>query len=238
MFKRMEPRRVIVRAVAGDGAGNVAVPGYTNIYWVRIVGKASFMAQAYCDSLIPAHGMNVLCEEKVEENRKRYVIIGRPDTQGWFDDEPGYGQGSLAPTHSVAHEQGGPDMLSVSKGMLENLRATPTDPNTMAVYVSYDLNVGFGADYLEYDGGNSPNFTAPAWGERYDLLTIDSTGTLAITTGTEAWTDPTYPSVPFGKIPICYVLTNSATTSINANMIYDCRPVFSVGGGVWTDAGA
>jgi len=227
-IRKVEPIHVYVRAIAGDGAGNVAVSGHTNLYWVRILGESDFTAQAFCDTMIPAHGQHVICEEKVKENRKRYVIVGRPDDQGWFDDEAGYGLGSKTAPHHTAHELGGPDMINVAKYLHDFLRATATDPASMQVYVSGDNAVLINNAPTEIAGTNSPTFTAPAWGTRYDLLALNSDGELEIIQGIEDWMAPAYPDIPEDLLPICYVLLQSGDTYIPNARIYDCRAFFSL----------
>lgn len=229
--RKVEPRHIYVRAIAGDGAGNVAVSGHTNLYWARVLGEADFTAQAFCDTMIPAHGQHVILEEKVQDNRKRYVIVGRPDDQGWFDEEPGYGLGSRAPEHHVAHELGGPDMINVAKYLHDFLRATATDPGSMQIYVSGDNAILVDNAVLEFTGTNSPTFTAPTWGQRYDALVLNSDGDLEIIQGTEDWISASYPTIPDNVLPVCYVLLQSGDTYIPNARIYDCRPFFTLNSG-------
>lgn len=228
-FKRsVEPRHKIIRALAGDGAGNVEVTGFANVYWVRILGRDAHLARAYCRTMIPTHDMNVLCRVTAKDNRFQYVIVGVPDTQGDFTNEDGYGVGSLAPPHSHAHEWLGADAVSVAKFLIEPLRALPTDPVSMQLEVTWDNAVAFDDTLIAPDTQTSPAFTAPTFGQRYDLLVMDSSGTLEIVEGVADVVDPSYPDFPPGKMPICYVLLGSADTSVEVSSIYDCRPVFSM----------
>src|SRR5215467_8756795 len=48
---------------------------------------------------------------------------------------------------------------------------------------------------VTFAGGSSPTITAPSTHPRIDLLTINSSGTLALVTGTEA-ASPTAPAYP------------------------------------------
>lgn len=66
---------------------------------------------------------------------------------------------------------------------------------------------------VKYDGGNSPSFTAPSANPRIDLLTIDDTGTLARTAGTEA-ASPSAPGYPTDKYVICEVYNRVGQTAI------------------------
>jgi microcystin-dependent protein len=65
-----------------------------------------------------------------------------------------------------------------------------------------------------YAGGNSPSFTAPSANPRIDLLTIDSSGTLAITQGTEN-ASPVAPTYPTNKMVLCEVYNRVSETLIN-----------------------
>ena len=75
-----------------------------------------------------------------------------------------------------------------------------------------------GATQVKFTGGSSPLVTAPVSNPRIDVLTIDTTGTLAWTTGTEN-ASPAAPAYPFGKVPICelYNVTGETALYDNAN---------------------
>jgi hypothetical protein len=84
-----------------------------------------------------------------------------------------------------------------------------------------------------FTGGNTPTFTGPVSNPRIDLVTIDSTGTLAIVQGTEN-ASPVAPSYPANKIVLCEVYNVVGETAIydNANqqtgqgyISNDVRPV-------------
>lgn len=64
-----------------------------------------------------------------------------------------------------------------------------------------------------FAGGNSPTFTAPSTNPRIDVLSINSSGTLTRTAGTEA-ASPTAPSLPDGDLPICQVYNRVGQTTI------------------------
>jgi hypothetical protein len=74
-------------------------------------------------------------------------------------------------------------------------------------------NVYFGTTLVEFAGGNSPSFTAPAEDPRIDILSLNSSGTLIRTAGAEAGS-PTAPAVPAGNIPICSVYNRVGQTEI------------------------
>ena len=230
----LEPKHVYLRAIVGDGAGNVVVAGRSHFYWIRISGRQEHIAQAYCDAFIPAHGMHVVVEELQRSGQSWYNITGRADSQGWFTEDGNVvDAGSNAPPHHWAHEEHGQDMVNVSPYMIRPLRAVPTSPASMALYVEWG-EVCFGRTTFQWPldgsaGDESSVFTAPTWGNRYDLLSLDSDGDLNITVGVSAWGTPARPDCPTGELPICYVWLSSGDTTIPVNRIYDSRPIFSVG---------
>lgn len=85
-----------------------------------------------------------------------------------------------------------------------------------------------------FAGGNSPSFTAPATNPRIDILSIDASGVLVITKGTESGS-PVAPTVPTENMPICQVYNRVGQTTIRdvdtagQGYIYkDVRPFFGI----------
>lgn len=100
-------------------------------------------------------------------------------------------QDAYASSMLLAHEQSTPDLtLKVEAG-----------------------EVYFGSTLVSYAGGNSPTFTAPSANPRIDVLSIDSSGTLVRTAGSEA-ASPSAPAVPAGNVPICRVYNRVGQTTI------------------------
>ena len=108
-----------------------------------------------------------------------------------------------------------------------------------SVVAGYYQNIYIGSARLTFVGGPSPLITAPAANPRIDLLTVDSTGTLAWTVGTEA-SSPAEPVFPSGKFPICLVYCRPTMAKVvdyeikdaNPNDAYvykDVRPLFLLG---------
>lgn len=102
----------------------------------------------------------------------------------------------------------------------------------MTLYVEPGV-VYIGVTRVIFGGGNSPTFTAPITHPRIDILTIDSTGTLAITQGTEA-VSPVVPSYPANKAVLCEIYNRVSETSIkdaddtvNGYVLNDVRPVLA-----------
>jgi microcystin-dependent protein len=87
----------------------------------------------------------------------------------------------------------------------------------MKLYVEPGLFY-IGITQVVFNGNNSPAFTAPISNPRIDILTLDSSGTLAITQGSEA-ASPTAPTYPTNKVVICEVYNVVSETKIldNAN---------------------
>lgn len=84
-----------------------------------------------------------------------------------------------------------------------------------------------------FAGGQSPLFVAPVSNPRIDIVTIDTSGTVAITQGTESAT-PVAPATPAGKLAICTVYLRVGTTAIydtnqgsNGYIYADLRPFLS-----------
>ena len=108
--------------------------------------------------------------------------------------------------------------------------------NTMALYVqdgAYYIN---GTRYL-FTGGSTPAVTAPSSHPRIDVLTIDTSGTLAWTTGSEN-VSPVAPTYPANKLAICELYNVVSETALYDNenqqsgqgYIYnDVRPAMSYG---------
>lgn len=235
--KRFDTRHELAkkryRSVVGDGAGHAEVPGRVLFYWVRLLGRQELLAQARCDIFVPAYGQHVIVEESTHAGQRYYIIVGRPDDLGWF---PGPGGGSLAGPHHESHEVGGADMVTVGKYMLESLRALPTDPVSMSVFVSYDESLMFGrtvvrfpSSWLEELGEESDEFVPPESGFMWALLSVNEDAELTITYGEPAMVAPVKPACPTSEIPICWIYLSPGQTTITAAVIFDARPIFATG---------
>lgn len=126
--------------------------------------------------------------------------------------------------------------LSVHERAISMLRAQAQRPPTMQLDVNGGAYSYNGVTRL-FAGGQSPEFSAPASGQRLDILYLDgATGALAIQQGTAATaiTDPlALPNVPAGAIPLVAVHLAAGQTEINEGDLYDLRPfVGGMGGGV------
>jgi microcystin-dependent protein len=86
--------------------------------------------------------------------------------------------------------------------------------NTMKLYIESGIFY-VGITQVVFAGGSTAAFTAPTSHPRIDIVTIDSTGTLLITQGTES-VSPVAPTYPTGKLVICEV-----TNVVGETAIYD-----------------
>jgi len=84
---------------------------------------------------------------------------------------------------------------------------------TLKVYVEPGICYVNGVQ-VKFLGGSSPAVTAPASNPRIDVLTIDSSGTLAWTTGAEN-ASPSAPTYPANKIPLCELYNVVSETILN-----------------------
>jgi hypothetical protein len=84
--------------------------------------------------------------------------------------------------------------------------------NTMALYVEPGF-YRIGISNVYFAGGNTSTFTAPVSNRRIDLVTLDSSGTLGVVTGTEL-ASPVPPTYPANKLVVCEVLHRITETII------------------------
>jgi hypothetical protein len=133
------------------------------------------------------------------------------------------GQSGTASQYNLLRDDayGGSQLLTHQQG----------SPN-MTLYVEPGV-VYIGVTRVIFGGGNSPTFTAPISHPRIDILTIDNTGTLAITQGTEA-SSPVVPSYPANKAVLCEIYNRVGETSVkdsddstNGYIYNDVRPIIA-----------
>lgn len=131
---------------------------------------------------------------------------------------------------------------STMNGSLTSFACTTTITSATYTAQAMQLFVEPGVCYVNgtevyFAGGSTPTVTAPSSHPRIDVLTIDSTGTLAWTTGTEN-ASPTVPAYPANKLPICELLNVTGETSLLDNTNFnaaqgwiqnDVRPFMSTG---------
>ena len=107
---------------------------------------------------------------------------------------------------------------------------------TLKLYVEDGTYYVNGTRYL-FTGGSTPAVTAPSSYPRIDVLTIDTSGTLAWTTGSEN-VSPVAPTYPANKLAICELYNVVSETALYDNenqqsgqgyILNDVRPSMSYG---------
>jgi hypothetical protein len=86
---------------------------------------------------------------------------------------------------------------------------------TMQLYIE-DGTYYIGTTRVLFTGGSTPTITAPVSHPRIDIVTADSTGTIAVTTGTES-VSPTAPAYPANKVVICEIYNVVGETAMYDN---------------------
>jgi hypothetical protein len=120
---------------------------------------------------------------------------------------------------------------AILKSKLNELRPHEQATPNNTVYVEAGIISVANNAKIEYAGGNSGTFSAVTADSRIDLLTIDSSGALGITPGTQAGS-PTAPTYPTDKLVIAEVTVTETGTSVISNSdIKDVRPFLNLGGG-------
>jgi len=117
-----------------------------------------------------------------------------------------------------------------------NVTSDSWTAQTMQLYVQPGVVYVNGTE-IYFAGGSTTTVTAPSSHPRIDVLTMDNTGTLNWTTGTES-ASPSAPTYPANQIPICElynvvsetVLYDNANQTSGGGYIYnDVRPFLSTG---------
>ncbi len=109
---------------------------------------------------------------------------------------------------------------AIAAGDFVPLRPRAQKPTAnMTLYVEgaflegYIAPVLFGSEISAFTGGSTGTFTAPTIYSRIDIVSLDSTGNLNISTGVESLS-PSAPSVPSTDVGICQVFLPVGCTKI------------------------
>lgn len=114
---------------------------------------------------------------------------------------------------------------------LNALRPRPQNPPNNTIYIEPGIVSVANNEKIEYPGGNSPAFAVVTAYSRIDIVTINSSGTIGVTAGTQA-ESPAPPTYPTDKIVIAEVTVDeTGTVVINDADIKDVRPFLNLGGG-------
>ncbi len=130
---------------------------------------------------------------------------------GWAN--PGGGT-TIVPFSLNKNVNGNTDILT-SFNITTTVTGGTWTANTMQLYIE-DGTYYVGTTRVLFTGGSTPTFTAPASHPRIDIVTADSSGTIAITQGTEA-SSPVAPAYPTNKVVICEVWNVVSETGIFDN---------------------
>ena len=107
---------------------------------------------------------------------------------------------------------------SLFEGDFEPLRVRAQSTPDMTVAVEDDNSRAYvqGNTALDFAGGNSPGFTAPlnANEKQIDILTLNTSGTLAITSGTPTTGTPVPPAYPSDKMVLAEIYLRNGMSSI------------------------
>jgi hypothetical protein len=226
----------------GDSGHTVAVAGKASYVYIRLKSGSELGApvEALNRQVPPIHGRMVRVKEIDRAGIKGFEVIGFDDRgTPYYHDDTGH---TVLPAHGHTHECNqadfGTDPVNLYTRGWAELRVEPTDPCSMYCYVTrgwylFDVPAWF-------TGGNTPLFTAPTL-SRYDLVYIDSSGTINIEQGTEGAPGTlTFPEPPDYTIPLALVNMTGSTGCISEDMILDCRVMPNVkyppGGTIFDDS--
>ncbi|MCP4475373.1 MAG: tail fiber protein [Gammaproteobacteria bacterium] len=125
-------------------------------------------------------------------------------------------------------------------GDIKPLRVTAQSSPNMTVLVAGDQDRAYvsGNTTLDYAGGSSGTFTAPttAGHKQIDILHIDNTGTISITSGTSTAGTPSPPTYPGDEMVLAEIylrqgmsVIKDADDATNGYIFKDRTPIFNLG---------
>lgn len=131
------------------------------------------------------------------------------------------------------------NFTALYEGDIKPLRVTQQTSPGMTVQVEADEGRTYvnGNLPINFAGGNSPTFVEPALGgyKRIDVLTLDSTGTLNITSGLASAGTPASPTYPANELPLAEIYLRNGMSSIKNlddatnGYIIPRQPIFNLG---------
>ncbi len=116
--------------------------------------------------------------------------------------------------------------LLKENAVLSTLKATPQPIPDMTLQVSAGGFWYKAKQFIEYAGGKSPAFTAPATGAKWSLLVINNLGYLQTVDGL-AGTNPEMPDCPRNTFAVKAIYLQQNATQITTENSFDLRPVFT-----------
>lgn len=213
------------KALLGDGSsgGRVLVSGKANYVWIRPKYGSSIgvPVQALNRHVPPISGRLVRVREINVRGMKGYEVIDFDSGTHYYHDTTG--QEPLA-AHGWTHESGpgeGSDPTNLYTRGWAELRVEALDPAVMWCYVTYGWYLFDTPAW--FDGGNTPIFTAPTL-TRYDIVYINSSGTIGIEQGVEGAPAGAFiPEPPDYTIPLAVIQFTGTAGGITDDMILDSR---------------
>jgi hypothetical protein len=109
-----------------------------------------------------------------------------------------------------------------------NLKVTPQVPAGLTVQVSSGFFWNDNQTLVEFSAGSSAALNLPSTNNNLTVIALDLLGNIVRIEGSEAAT-PDLPAIPADRIPLAAVLLSPSDTQINADMIFDLRPVYQIG---------
>jgi hypothetical protein len=115
---------------------------------------------------------------------------------------------------------------SALTGVVSGCAVTPQASPNMTAAVAAGV-VRYGGRRVTVTGGNVTVTAADATNPRHDLVTVDTTGALAVVAGTPAQitatSEPVYPAIPVSRVVLASVYVPANKTTVDAGMITDKR---------------
>lgn len=118
--------------------------------------------------------------------------------------------------------------LKTYNNHLEMLKVHAQTVSNMTVKVNAGLVWMNEVSPVEFVGGSSSEITAPVSGAKWVLICLDSTSRIQLVEGV-ASSAPLFPQPPYLYVPLAGIFVQSGVVRITEDMIYDLRPLFSVG---------
>lgn len=226
LLGKREPKRRRLDALLGDDQNVVAVPGFTQLVYARLLSDTSQRIRVRDTIGLALQPAGRLIEVEA-------VLSPGGDTMGWvalgysrFVTYPNDPSAGPVPLHD--HPAG-----NVHARAFVPLRAEAQNPQAMTLKV--DAGWFFLDTWIYFAGGSSPAFTAPGTGVRIDALCINEAGVLSIVTGAGTMTPPggfpitsmSVAGIPTDVILIALVTLTPTTTAIGEAYITDGRAFLS-----------
>lgn len=116
-------------------------------------------------------------------------------------------------------------------GVISGCACTPNASGSTLVVAVAAGTVVIGGVAVTVTAGTATPGAASGTNPRFDLVTVDLVGAIAIVAGTAAAT-PVFPAVPSNRVALCAVLIPTSATSITAGNIVDKRQTIVMPGAV------